>query len=88
MHFYALRISCGACHRAFIAGGCRKSDLASWRERFVECCHCGTRVLAATGVAVDLGGRHADVAGKFQRDAGSAAAVSSERRNCAVLPTC
>ena len=57
MHFYALRISCESCSRAFVVGGSPQSDLTSWRGVLVECNHCGASVLATTGEVVDVGPR-------------------------------
>jgi hypothetical protein len=55
MTFYAIQVTCRACHTEFLVGGAPWNDIDPWRESRVQCHACGAEVLADEGAVVRLG---------------------------------
>lgn len=57
MRYFALQVTCEACHHAFLVGGASANDLDIWRDAELECSQCGATCRAANGDVVGLTSR-------------------------------
>jgi hypothetical protein len=61
MRFYAFRITCESCKKAFLVGGAAKNDLVALEDSSVECPKCGTACRARDGQVVDLTSQRCEI---------------------------
>jgi len=56
MKFYALKVECPSCGKAFVVGGSREHDLLRWCQFAVDCPHCSGRTQIQAVQSVSLSG--------------------------------